>query len=351
MHNLNQHVFELLGIHEPLLQDGPRNAAFYQALAASVTPGCAVLDIGSGTGLWALTAAKLGAGRVVAIEKDGLMCGVIRRLAEVNGVEDRVTVVEGFAHEVQVEGKFDVVISETIGHMVFDEDVVEIMIDARARFLQPGGVLIPQCVALVAAPVHLADESREAWPQLAESTHVGGYRVSGRESALSGLRYDTFRDLVLHRPLAYLDKSGFQWLGDKTELVSADLRTVKARPEVAKLQAQWNLVDASKLDGVAVWVEMEMTEGVILSTLDTPSWSATVYRVGAFAATAGAMDFTLELLADTNYWTVKIGEEIQRRAPALAVSQMLLESQVGPPVGPAKGAPGEASDAPGGAAS
>ncbi|MDB6139256.1 MAG: methyltransferase domain containing protein [Verrucomicrobiaceae bacterium] len=305
------HAFELISIHEALLKDAPRNRAFYQALAAHVKKGSTVLDSGSGTGLWAIMAAKLGASRVVAIEKDGLMCGIIRRLAEENGVGDRLTVVEGMSNEVVLDEKFDIVVSETIGHMIFDEDVVEIMIDAREHFLKPGGVMIPERVALVAAPLHL-DEPREAFP-------VGLEAI-----------YNSFQALTLHRPLAYLDKSAFRWLGEKAELMSADMRTVTARPDISALRAAWNLGETASLDGVAVWVELGLSEGVTLSTLDTPSWSVSVYRFAPFAAASGELQFGLELSAPANIWTATLGDEKQRLSPSIAATQMAMQHHVNP---------------------
>lgn len=306
---LNQHAFELLSIHEALLRDAPRNRAFHQALASRVTAGCTVLDIGSGTGLWAILAAKLGAARVVAVEKDALMCAIIRRMAIENGVADRVRVVEGMSHAVNLDERFDVVISETIGHMVFDEDIVEIMADARARFLKPGGFLIPERVALVAAPLNL-NESRDPLP--------------------AGLQawYQSFEKLVMHRPLAYLDKSKFEWLASKTELVSADLHEATQRPDVTSLQTAWTIPDASRVDGVACWVELDLAPGIKLSTLDTPSWSVTVYRNTPFDAVAGELQFTLELQPYTNVWTFEFEGERRQFSPSLAATQMVTQHQV-----------------------
>lgn len=306
-----QHTVDLLSIHEALLKDAPRNRAFHQALAAHVTENTAVLDIGSGTGLWAIMAAKLGARRVVAIEKDGLMCGVIRQLARDNGVADRVEVVQGMSNEVALEREFDLVISETIGHMIFDEDVVEIMIDARERFLKPGGVMIPERVALVAAPVHL-NQPREVWPEALEAN------------------YKAFQSLALHRPLAFLDKTSFQWLGEKAELVSAEMHSVMARPDVSSLTAAWPVAEAALIDGVAVWVELVLTQGVTLTTLDTPSWSATLFRLAPFLAPAGELRFGLELTAATSIWKGAIGDESQRLSPSIAATQMMLQQHADP---------------------
>jgi hypothetical protein len=68
--HLYQRTAELLGDHESLLGDRLRNQAFHRALKQYVTPDTCVLDIGSGTGLWAIVAARLGAKKVVAIEQE-----------------------------------------------------------------------------------------------------------------------------------------------------------------------------------------------------------------------------------------------------------------------------------------
>jgi len=79
------------------------------------------LDIGAGTGLWAIAAAKLGAKRVVAIERDELLAALIRNLVRENQVGARVEIAQGDSREITVGRDFDVIISETIGNLGFDE--------------------------------------------------------------------------------------------------------------------------------------------------------------------------------------------------------------------------------------
>lgn len=304
-----QHSAELLGIHEALLKDGVRNRAFREALALHVNGDSVVLDIGSGTGLWAILAAKLGARRVVAIERDGLMCGVIKTLCHANGVGDKVEVIHGEARSVELPREFDIVVSETVGHMIFDEDIVSLMIDARSRFLKPGGVMIPEKVTLLAAPVHLG-EPAAAWP-------IG-----------VDVDYKLFQSLALHRPLAFLDKSGFQYLDQPRELVGSDMKLAEVSPDLSGLAASWEISDTRKLDGIAVWVEMQLTDGITLNTLDTPSWSATVYRLAPFPAEAGRLDFHLELNTSTNLWSGTLAGHVQRLSPAIAAARLALQQQV-----------------------
>ena len=309
---LYDHTCQLLNIHQSLLKDFHRNRAFYRALEQSVRKDTRVLDIGSGTGIWAIVAARMGASRVVAIEQEELLVGLIQALARENGVADRVEVIQGNVGQIQLEREFDVVISETIGHLIFDEQIVQIMIDARRRFLKPNGVLIPNAVALVIAPAHLAKEP-EALPV--------GIQVN----------YDYFESLLLNVPASLTDKAPLEILGEPRDLVRMDLASVESRPNLTKLKAVWENLDTKRVNGFAVWAEASLSQDVDVATIDTTSWSTTVYPVRPFRAEEGKLEFDLELTSSTNYWTATLSkgevQEIQSYSPAFAGTELLAQTR------------------------
>lgn len=138
--------------HRTLVSDAVRNAAFYEALKAAITPGVTtVADIGAGTGLLGLMAAKLGAKRVYLYETAEVI-GVASRILKANKVRN----CELFAcHSTDMldPPKVDVVVSETLGNYAFEEYMIDTLADARTRFLNPGGVIIPTGVVQWACPV------------------------------------------------------------------------------------------------------------------------------------------------------------------------------------------------------
>jgi SAM-dependent methyltransferase len=309
---LYQRTAQLLKDHESLLTDRRRNRFFYQALRRHVRGDSSVLDIGAGTGLWAIVAARLGARRVVAVEMDPLLLGLIKALARVNGVADRVEVRGGDSRQVQLGREFNVVISETVGHLVFDEPIVPVMLDARQRFLKPGGVLLPSGVALVAAAAHLRPRHQD---------FPAGVPV----------KYDTCESLVLNSPVALKGRRRLRWVSEPRDLIRVDLNRVTEPPDLAHLTARWDRQDVRQVNAFAVWAEMEAAPGVWLATNRTSSWSGGGYRVRPFHGGHGDLEFTLTLTGATTYWAARLrhehGEEVQSCSPAAAATALLAQSQ------------------------
>ena len=74
----------------------PSTRLCVRALEQRVTPGMSVLDVGTGSGILAVVAAKLGAVRVTAVEIDPVAAAAARENVATNGIRDgHVTVVEG----------------------------------------------------------------------------------------------------------------------------------------------------------------------------------------------------------------------------------------------------------------
>src|SRR5262245_8804617 len=231
-----QHLESLLSLHQVLLSDARRNRAFQRALAQRVRPGDSVLDLGAGSGIWAVTAARLGARSVVAVEREPLLVPVIRRLAEENGVADRVHVILADALRLSLPRRFDLVVSETVGNAAVEEGIVELMARARDRFLRPGGALVPEQLALRAAPVRAA-------PRVA--------RVPGLPATRS---FDT---LAVHVPRPVRPLS-LRALARSVELLRVDLRSARPGEDLPLARARFTVLDGAAVAGLAVWVEADL---------------------------------------------------------------------------------------------
>ena len=126
-----------------MIADTVRMRAYTSALRAAVKPGDIVVDIGTGTGIFALLACQYGASRVYAIEpNDNIQ--IARKLARENGFQDRIEFIQDLSTRISLAEKADVIISDLRGLLPLLQRHIPVLADARKRLLKPGGILIPQ---------------------------------------------------------------------------------------------------------------------------------------------------------------------------------------------------------------
>jgi SAM-dependent methyltransferase len=228
-------------LHLTLLDDGGRTRAFDRALAESVRPGDVVADLGCGTGILSLLALKHGAARVYAVEEHPI-AELARKTAGENGMEDRLILVRGRSQEVRLPERVDVVVSETLGNAALDEDILDLMADARRRFLKPGGRMIPSEVGLAAAPAY----------------------IPGGGSWRYGVRLETVRALAMHSCRA---PSRFRRTGPSRILRKWRIgRPVRIPLEVrGRWRVEWS-------HGIMVWFESDLSPSVRLGTSRGSHW-------------------------------------------------------------------------------
>jgi 2-polyprenyl-3-methyl-5-hydroxy-6-metoxy-1,4-benzoquinol methylase len=99
------HIPGVLNYHALMLADEVRNKLLYKAIRQSVNSETSFLDVGAGTGVWAILAAKLGAKRVVAIEIEECLIPLIYKHAQENGVADRIEIIHANSKRCQTSRK------------------------------------------------------------------------------------------------------------------------------------------------------------------------------------------------------------------------------------------------------
>ena len=144
----------MLDVHQVLLRDEIRVAAYRDALRRAVNADSVVLDIGTGSGILGFLACEAGARRVFAVE-DQHSADLAMLLTTHLGYSDRMTVIHGRSTGIELPEPADVLVTETMGAFGFEERILSSVIDARTRLLRPGAVIIPQTVELFVVPVEL----------------------------------------------------------------------------------------------------------------------------------------------------------------------------------------------------
>lgn len=246
------------GIHVSMLNDSTRTLAFVKALRQIIKPTDVVLDIGTGTGILAVTAALAGAKRVFAIEATS-MVGYAEALAEQNGVADKVTVLRGWSSRLSLEERATVLVTETIGNDPLSEHMVEIMRDAIARLLVPGATILPRLMRLF---VTLVECPSELLDRLA-------YTSSNVAKWSSNFGLDFTSMLVLRPDNAFpasiepKDAAQLLPLSQPVEVAALDLR---APVRVTDRTLKAEVTRPGMLHGALLSFEVELADGITVST-------------------------------------------------------------------------------------
>jgi protein arginine N-methyltransferase 1 len=236
--------------HRTLIADRLRIAAFQEALARTIVKGkSTVADIGTGTGLLAFLAAKLGARKVWAYEaaEIGAVAEKLKSLNRMRSVE----LVPGRSTEILEPARADIIVTETLGNFALEEFLVETMNDARARFLNPGGVLIPGRVEQFACPVtgpRLRDELC-AWDHVGFGLDLGPARIM----SLNNVYIRTLK------PDELLDGGAAAQRWDQIDFYQKNRTSRRGVLE-------WPVTKAVTIHGLAVWWTAELVPGVELTT-------------------------------------------------------------------------------------
>ena len=137
----NADVFGSIEPHEYMLADKVRVDLYHDAITASVGPQDVVADLGTGSGILSLLAARAGAKKVYAIEQTR-MIELASKVCEENGLHN-VEFVRSHSRDFSPSGKVDIIIHEQIGNYLIDEDMIRNVGDLRDRVLAPNGRIIP----------------------------------------------------------------------------------------------------------------------------------------------------------------------------------------------------------------
>jgi ribosomal protein L11 methyltransferase len=136
----------------------------------SARPGASVLDVGTGSGILAIAARKLGAGRVAANDDDPKAVEVARENAAANGAEVEIS----RAPARRIAGTFDVVVANILANTLVA------LAPELAEKVSPGGVVL---LSGILAPQE--DEVRSAYLARGLSRLAGGDRREGEWSLLA----------------------------------------------------------------------------------------------------------------------------------------------------------------------
>ncbi len=230
-----------------MIVDNLRMDAYMRALRQVIKPGSVVLDIGTGTGIFALLACQLGSRRVYAIEPDDAI-EVARETAAANGYAERIEFIQSRSTEVTLPERADVIVSDLRGVLPLFASHIPSVIDARRRFLAPGGTLIPRRDTL--------------WVAVVEAPDLYGQHTNPWDHNGYGLDMRVARQIVTNT-WGKVKVTPEQLLVEPQSWAILDYAVVES-PDVSG-ELTWTVARAGVAHGLSLWFDAALAEGVHLT--------------------------------------------------------------------------------------
>src|SRR5258708_31549720 len=246
-----------LGGYGSMVADRIRVDAYAKALSKTVRKGAVVVEIGTGPGIFAVLACQVGASRVYAIESSEII-QVAREVAAANGYTDKIEFFEELSNRVTLPLREVISLSDLRGVLPLYERHIPEIVDARRRFLAPGGTLVPRKDTLWAAIVEAPkpySELVEPWEHNPLGQDLQAARRLVVNNALK-VRVNPNQLLTTHQLWTTLDYDSIE------------------NPDV-RGNLDWMIERVGTGHGSVVWFDADLAEGSGFS--NAPSAPETIY--------------------------------------------------------------------------
>ena len=255
--------------HIPMMNEFQRNNSYFFGMESAALKDKIVFEIGSGSGLLSMMAAKSGAKKVVGCEAVPQIAEIARSIVSANGLQDTVSIIDKPSFTVQIgrdlSERADVLIHEIFSNELLSEQVIPAIEDAKARLLKPDATILPSSASVMCA--------------LAGGDVLGRY-VSVKESF--GFDLSGFNKIAPKKIPFYRQVFQPQLLSKDIEAFCFDFQNCTTFP------AEYKTIDIEVIEdglcyGLIQWIRLDMSKSISYQNHpmnDEPiaNWQQVVYR-------------------------------------------------------------------------
>ena len=232
--------------HYGYLSDQVKLEQYQAAIDRLVRPEHVVLDLGCGSGLLGLMALRAGARKALFVE-EGAIIEVARQTVTDAGFAGKAEFFQANSFELTLPEKVDVAICDHVGYFGIDYGILELLADARQRFLKPDGFILPGEIELKLAPVE-SESCRKLVGQWRDGSVPDEY--SWLATAAANTKHAT-----------QLESNDL--LADEEILATLELGA--EAPAFLSWSAEFSCARDGTLDGVAGWFNCQLTDDVYVT--------------------------------------------------------------------------------------
>ena len=232
-----------------MVQDSRRHALYAEALRRVMPVDATVLDIGAGTGLFAMLAAREGAARVIGCECNPAVAAAATAIVAKNGYADRVTIVAKDALDLHVGADLaapaDMLLWDNLANNLIGAGGLKTVEDARARLLRPDAVIMPYRAEIMVGLM----------------THSGPADYA--MGVVDGFDMTPFNDLGVSHDTP--DRRVVALRSNGAAIFDMDF----TGPAIAPSQHEVTVrATAGSVHGIVQWIRFHLAEDIIYDTMD-----------------------------------------------------------------------------------
>lgn len=312
----NNEEFSNLYEHEKMLGDTVRMDSYQRAIKKHIRPGDKVIDLGTGSGILSMFAAESKPEVIYAIDHSDFI-EVAQQAARENGIHT-IQFEKANSRAFQPADKLDVLLHEQIGDDLFDENMIENILDLKRRVLKDDGIVLPGRFELYLEPVSLHPDFRV--PYVWEKPYNGFDFSFLRQSPIS----TRFMQRGYHQ--RFLEPYSVEQLICLPEPVMViDFNKNEIPISISnQLVQKKKVIRDGQLDGVCLYFRVIFDDEISFDTSPLhkkTSWNNRLFRSPALDCVTGdeltlTIDMPSALIADTWQVTVqKSPKQIETNIP------------------------------------
>ena len=246
------------GWHFTMLADDQRNNAYQKALESTVNVESTVLDIGTGTGLLAMMAARAGAKKVIACEMHNKLAETAQEIVTANNFAKKIQIINKKSTElktgIDLPEKANILVSEILDVGVVGEGVLPTIRHAVKNLITDDAIIIPAKVQLYGQLIEIPLRSK-----INPVENISGFDLSA---------FDKFR-IPNEYMTIHLNNENHTVLSDIFSITEFDFYNLpNAVQDDHPISETINIKinNGGQLQAVVFWFDLTLHESIVVSS-------------------------------------------------------------------------------------